>query len=433
MNKEFWNKTVLGNLQDENNGFDEDFDTYNFVERIVGSGTNSSTIYENITYSGYTVANLTFKATVTSTGGTASYGVDCRDNDTDTWIGIEDFNTALGETGGLTTKPIPSTCIDTENKVELKHQLVAFGNSESRYYESQVDYWNLTFPENVSMEIGVFDGTREMSFTGVYNINNQTVNLSTNVNNYTNTCTEDSDGFYNVPIFVITDTSGIIQISALINNYTYEINPVILNSTLIEDYLKTQSNFTEIKITIENGNNGSIKVDDIKFDYVGGNFSYEVKAHNEGYTNNATHNVTFFYSDWDYSLPSKTSYIEFIPSTPTKKNVSPRGQKASTPLLDINFTNYGGKNMNFSIQLNETDPNNCVDLWVSNTSNKDLGFNMSNGVWYGQTINQPYLYNLDLWFYADYQCDYTSWRYWQPEWFFLGCCYECDVCDQETS
>ena len=83
---------------------------------------------------------------------------------------------------------------------------------------------------------------------------------------------------------------------------------------------------------------------------------------------NSTLNITLFYSDWDYAFPNNINWLEFIPRTPTSKNVTPFGQTASRPILNITNYGYGGKNSTFSMNLNES--YSCVNLSINTTSNK---------------------------------------------------------------
>jgi hypothetical protein len=83
---------------------------------------------------------------------------------------------------------------------------------------------------------------------------------------------------------------------------------------------------------------------------------------------NETLNVTVFYSDFQKSLPySWTPDVFFLPKTNSSKNVTAYGQTSIKPIFDILTTNYGGKNLNLSIKVNQT--YSCLNLtWNTNST-----------------------------------------------------------------
>lgn len=80
-----------------------------------------------------------------------------------------------------------------------------------------------------------------------------------------------------------------------------------------------------------------------------------------------TLNVNFWYSKANYTFPQFVNYLEFIPKTPTAKNVTPHGQTPSKPILNATTYNYGGL-ADYSVHINET--YSCVDLYLSTNGSK---------------------------------------------------------------
>ena len=50
--------------------------------------------------------------------------------------------------------------------------------------------------------------------------------------------------------------------------------------------------------------------------------------------------------------------------------------------------------------------------------------------WLLSYFNRPYLFNENLWMWADYDCNYTTWNLWEPEFSFRNCCEDC-ICSEE--
>ena len=138
-------------------------------------------------------------------------------------------------------------------------------------------------------------------------------------------------------------------------------------------------------------------------------------------------NLTNYYSKWNYNLPYRVNYLEFIPNTPTSKNVTPYGQTSLTPIFNITTMNYGGKNMNLSIYLNES--MSCVNLTYSTDQYKSNGTLLTNQSWQYFNTNLEYNNVSSLFLWADYSCNYTNWYLFYPELYISGCCEDC-VCDR---
>ena len=104
----------------------------------------------------------------------------------------------------------------------------------------------------------------------------------------------------------------------------------------------------------------SVLIDGLDVRYAGGNYSLDLLAHNHLYSENHSMQITYYYSDWNYSFPPKTQWIEFMPRSSTSKNVSAYGQTTTYPILTINTSNFGGRDLDFSIKVNET--YSCVTM-----------------------------------------------------------------------
>ena len=140
--------------------------------------------------------------------------------------------------------------------------------------------------------------------------------------------------------------------------------------------------------------------------------------------------VNMWYSGYNWSFPAGIKYLEFIPKRPTDKNVSPYGQSARKPIFNFTTENYGGRNMNLTILLNET--YSCVNISLSTDSAKANSTLLGNATWLQIGSNMSIENNAVVWLWADYDCNRTDtgWAFWEPNIFFRGCCYGC-ICDED--
>lgn len=312
------------------------------------------------------------------------------------------------------------TCLGTGSRTCTSYDFFTQGN---------IPVTGGTVPSVVYLEVGNLDGNYEFNTTGRFNTTNISRDFSTELNTYLAGCTADSDGYCNVPVTLYSQSAGIIEISDININYSFSWNPVTLSRNLTQAQVGNGTNSTTIKITIENTRNGTVNVSDIRYDYMGGNRTYLIQAHDVDYSANVSYNLTFFYSKWDYKLPRRIDYMEFLPKNPNEKNVVPYGQLSTRGFLNVTSYAYGST-YNFSVYLNETF--GCVNLSVSNTSTKSKGIKMDTSIWYDVKEDQKYLSNFYLWFWADYNCSYNTWYLWEPELLFRACCIGCEVCSGET-
>jgi len=295
---------------------------------------------------------------------------------------------------------------------------------EGSLYQEQTG--NLTY--NPFVEVGSIDGTREWEWIDGHfdDKHNRTKDLTSAVNTFLDSCTADSEGFCLVPISLYSESDGIIEVSNIDIDYTYNPNPVQLDNDLIGEYLGNSSNETDIPITFFSSEAGIIEVTDINWDYAGGNFTYEILAHDPDYLTNETMNITYFYSKWDYTFPQYVRFFEVIPSTPTSDNVTPYGQTSNRAMLNITILGYGGQDTNISFYNNESEPvQDCVNITISDDEFKSNGTLIVNQTWTELLMEAPYTNKTDFWFWFDYECNFTQWRLWEPDFDLRGCCTDC--------
>jgi len=278
--------------------------------------------------------------------------------------------------------------------------------------------------ENISIDVGA-DGTIDCGYLGILNSSSSPQSMDLTNNSAIDFYIAESCGGHTaceVPIEIHAQTGGIITVQDLSINRT--INPIIINVSLIENIdgdIPFGFSFID----------GNITISDLRIYYLGGNESFTVRAHNPEYTLNTSYNAVLFYSDYNWTFPAKIDYFEFIPKSPTSKNVTPYGQNRAKPIFNITTNNWGGKTMNFSIYLNES--YSCVNLTVAIAFNKSAGILLTNNTWHNLTTNISDQSEIDLWFWADYGCNYTVWMFWEPTISFRGCCYNCTICSTDVS
>ncbi len=283
------------------------------------------------------------------------------------------------------------------------------------------------YPENITFDFGG-DGSIEYNYSGQLN-SSKTINLSyTNLSLAFNSGTQYWNHTYRIPLVISSNTTGLIQIDAI--NLTYNPNPISLNASKIQSYLGLGGGFINFTIPISYNNNteidASVIIDDLRYDYAGGNKTVIISAYDITNILNATKQIIYYYSRWDYFfVPRFINWLEFIPSTPTSKNITPSGQTPVIPILNITNYGYGGKNTNLSIYLNET--LSCVNLTMSLT-NKSDGF-IINDSWQNLT-GLTYLQTVNISMWADFGCNYANWYLFDPYLYFRQCCFGC-YCGEE--
>ena len=345
------------------------------------ANNGASYIYEN-----YTIDNNTFD----SLDWTAKYSIssyfnegiylklECFNYSSSSWITLY-FNNTVGESPPFNeTSSIPNECF-SQSPLQLKTTVVKgqlVNWARSYYYEGTLVLKNDSFPKEPYIQI---NNTKIWNHTGEFNSTfspNQTSDfasiLNTALNNGACDCIGCSISGSNCLMETIfhSDTAGILEYSSI----------------------------------------------DILYD-------------NKG--NNETLNLINYFSGWDYSFPSYVDWLEFIPNFWNSKNVTPYRQTATTPILNITFQNYGNKNANLSVYLNETD--SCVNLTVGTNSTKSAGTQLTNNTWTDLLTDKPYLNSSGLWMWADYSCNQSYWSVWSPEFSFRTCGVDVDFCSTDLA
>ena len=352
---------------------------WNYTHFFVGDeSAHSVLVYTNAgSYSGI---NFSTAAEITELDGMVY-----RNNS----LWIVDFFTALKEyniSGNYT-----GNAIETNGAMEAafngSHFFMAIG--------SVIVYTNLnqSFPTAPYMEVGAIDGTREYSFpTSFFQNNNRTDNFATPIQAYLNACASDASGLCDVPIFIGSSSLGTIELSDLLVDYTYQINPIKLDLNAISNYITNSSGHVILPIVISAvAASGTLQVNGLNYDHAGGNDTIAIIAHNLNYTAIEKLNITMHFSNYKLDFPKHIQYLEFIPSTPTSKNVTPFGQAPLKPIFNITSIGYSSSNSNFSVYLNESF--SCVDLsWSTNSTN--IQTQIASGINY---------------FYDDFETDFGHW------------------------
>jgi len=270
-------------------------------------------------------------------------------------------------------------------------------------------------PSNVSLDFGN-DGIYDYTMSGYLNGTNQTLEVNLTDANISGAFTGNAESgqTWLIPLRVFSATRGIININTI--NLTYDPNPVYLNLTSIRDYLKGLINMSTLNISVRSIA-GILNLTDLRYDYAGGNETYEILAHNDDYSVNVTRNVTAYFSQWDYEWIPNVRYIYFQPSTPNSVNVTPYGQTSTIPLFNITNLGYGGLDATLSAKINSS--LNCVNTTMSLTSDKTDGIVLNET--FQDLTNLTYLQTVNASFWADYACDYSNYTLYNPSLFLRQC------------
>lgn len=215
-------------------------------------------------------------------------------------------------------------------------------------YMTQLPYFSSismeTEPSNVSNLTFDFgdDGIIDYTIDGELGPGNGSVTINLTDADITNAFTTDpiAGHTHSVKLVVSSDSAGSILINDI--DLVYNPNPIFLTISYIQDFLSDfgdlMTNF--IVMLGGRGNNSQVTIDDLKFDYAGGNKTYTITAHNNDSSVSVNRDITLYYSYWDYSwVPENVEWLFFNPLSPTAKNIVPYGQTDSIPILNI--TNYG--------------------------------------------------------------------------------------------
>jgi len=232
-----------------------------------------------------------------------------------------------------------------------------------------------SYPKNVTLDIGELDGSFEFNLTGNLSSVNSVSNFSTSLNTHLGLCAEDAQDICTVPIYVSSIDVGVVELRDLSILYSFSQDGVVsISSETVKDFLNSSTGAVTIPVTIDNPGNGSINITSMEYDFAGGNRTTDVTIHGVNITT-LEFDIYNVFSNFEFSLPLHIFFLEFIPSTPTSKDVQPFGQNANRGILNVTSLNYNDSITNISMLINETF--SCVNLTVSKDNNKTNGTQLS--------------------------------------------------------
>ena len=282
-----------------------------------------------------------------------------------------------------------------------------------------------SYSENFSIDIGN-DDIIDYQFNGTFNSNVLVTLSDINISDFFLGTSDLSSHSSYIPISVSSDSAGILNFTS--TNTTHEIRDISLNETELNTFLAENSNSTiPINVTaIFNGND--LTIDGLIINYLGGNSTVEILAHNLDYSKIDFLNITYYYSRWDYEWgPPGVEWLYFPATSYTDTNVQPYGQTSTQPIWNITNYGYGGRNATLSLYLN--DSVDCVNTTLSLDGNKSNGF-FVNESWVNITTLE-YLETADIYLWADFECNYSQWVVFQPVYTFRQCANE-TICSEEV-
>jgi len=298
-----------------------------------------------------------------------------------------------------------------------------FNLTEPGYFTKSIALFNTSvfspegYPSNIVIDIGN-DGIYEGLFSGELNETTGPYNFSYNDYDPTGKFSQlsyISDNMGLLPIAIYSATVGELNLTELI--YSYDPNPININATNLEDRLVNLTGFGNITILV-NATNGTINFTDLKQDYAGGNDTITITAHNDDYSLNETFSSLYYYSRWEYEWgPNNVEWLYFSPPSPVSENITPYGQDGGVPILNI--TNYGYGSPGALLSLYQDGDLSCVNTTISLTNNKSEG-NLIGEFWL-DLENMTYLEEVPIYLFADYNCNYTTWRTFEPQLYFRQC------------
>lgn len=222
--------------------------------------------------------------------------------------------------------------------------------------------YGIDLPSNIYLDVG-FDGDYEFNYSGDFSSEETIENLTDQINNYIDSCSQDSDGNCYIPIYFISSTPGKINISKINLTYNYNINPIYLNKELIESFLGNSSGQVDIPITIISDLNGTLQIDDIRYDYRGGNdtiniLTYSLMENNSYYESNEFNN-TLTEENLTFIVGGNFTRYITIPNQSTVynaiMNISGNYYNGTLELYD----NFNDNSLNQSLWSNSSTSNPC--------------------------------------------------------------------------
>ena len=310
-----------------------------------------------------------------------------------------------------------SVTFTNDECAEVDNHVVCYGPGGFGY--GQQEYIMYFYPNSVSLLVEDYDTISE-SYSGDFTGKESVGDLTTEINDQLQTCTEDDEGYCNISLYLSNYGAGTINATNLAINTTI---PLINLGT---HDISCATTDCDINLEMTSSSAGNVNMTGISINFLGTsviNWTGSLGSDTDSL------NMSIYHSDWDYTIANDYDYIEFIPSTPTSNNVTPYGQTSARGIFNITTENYGGKNMSWYMKVNETD--SCVNLTIGNSSTYSSG-HLDDATWYEFQDNVNYSTNFEIWMWADYDCNETSWDLWNPIYYFRSCCEGC-TCSEEIS
>ena len=378
---------------------------FNIVNNSLWNRVDGSVFSKSVYDSGGTITDATLNASGNViTNETATYYMSA--NDGDNWE--------------IVTNGIEHSFTFTGRNLKWR---VDFNMTETGYknVSSYIESINITtprgFPTNISIDFGN-DGIADFTFDGELNNTNSPMFVDVSSADLSASLATDpvvGNHLNLIPLEITSGSVGQINVDTL--SFFYNPNPVKLVTSAILNFINSSLNFIDFPISIKS-TGGNITVNDVRFDYAGGNDTINILAHNEDYSQNVTRNITYYYSRWDYDwIPSGVEWIYFAPGKPDSVNITPYGQTPTTPILNVTNYGYGGRNATLSIYQNGT--SNCVNVTMSLDNNKLNGFLLNES--FIELTDLSYLEAADIFLWADYNCTFDTWHLFEPQYYFRQC------------
>jgi hypothetical protein len=234
--------------------------------------------------------------------------------------------------------------------------------------------------QNISVDFGD-DGTIDFNRSGPLNSSNSPVNISVSTNTLTSTLVKITSG-----------TIGQIQFSDL--NVTTPLNPIELDESRFEN-----CNLCEMNISSTGG--GSLVFSGLEADFKGSwNYTAIARAYSEiNLLESTRHFINLRYSKFNYSLPAGIEYYDVFARFQTQRNLTPNGQKPSTPFWNVTSGAYQ-EPFDLYVKLeNITSP--CLNQTWSNTSDRTRGFNLTDRFKLACPSVSPFSSSCNLWNFID--------------------------------
>ena len=244
-------------------------------------------IYENYTRDGLALIGNWSALYDCGSHPDISFDIDCWNGGS--WVEVvSDSGTSCPGTNYNNAKTFKlSTLCTSQSTLQIKNTLrygvEGYGTvKRAVYYGGKVNYYRYGFPENLTIEVGTPNGVLEYDGFGELTGSNSTSSFASAVNTFLAGCSADSDNNCNVPIYFSSDDGGNISIDNIEILYTVNLNPITINSSVIQNYLDNSPQGTvNVPFSFWIGS-GKINVSDLKYNHAGGNDTISIFAYDNG-------------------------------------------------------------------------------------------------------------------------------------------------------